>query len=128
MSCAHGKDAVHCYGCGQIHCMTCDAIAGENDVFITVMQCTHCDHDDWAEQLVHAAAWEHVGMTLHTGFTTASSGRARCGACSWVLVARLDDTISEAHGRFALFALAQLGFALAEVAAHLTQVPVASSS
>jgi hypothetical protein len=79
--------------------------------------------DDWAEALLYAAALVHVRASSFRciGYTTLSSGRARCGSCSWTMSARMGDAGTFMSARFALAALARVGQAIALAADELVQ-------
>ena len=70
--------------------------------------------DDWAETLVQAAAFAHIPASPSCrGYTTWSSGRARCGRCNWTMSARMDDAGTFMSARFSQAALARVGQAIA---------------
>ena len=71
--------------------------------------------DDWAEVLVQSAAFVHVRTSSFRclGYTTWSSGRARCGRCGWVMSARMADVGTTGSARFSQAALARVGQAIA---------------
>jgi hypothetical protein len=71
--------------------------------------------DDWAEVLVQTAAFVHVRASSFRclGYTTLSSGRARCGRCGWGMTARMGDVGSAGSARFGYAAIARVGQAIA---------------
>ena len=78
--------------------------------------------DDWAELLVHGAAFQHLGASpMCLGYTMTSSGRAWCGACGWGMSARLHDVGGSGSALFALAAIARFGEALALAFGELVQ-------
>lgn len=68
--------------------------------------------NDWAEAVVLDAAFIHAVTEACRGWTMASSGRARCGACGWHLSARMGDVGTAGSARFAFAALARVGSAV----------------
>lgn len=71
--------------------------------------------DDWAVALVQTSAWHHLAVSYGClGYTIANSGRALCSRCGWRLSARLEERGTVAIARFALFALASIGQAIAD--------------
>jgi len=71
--------------------------------------------DDWPQILVQAAALVHVRASsfMCLGYTTWSSGRARCGRCGWSMSARMGDVGTFGSARFAHAAIARVGQAIA---------------
>lgn len=70
--------------------------------------------DDWAVHLVELAAFHHIaGNAPCVGFCIVGAGRALCGNCEWQLSGRMDDRGEQRSARFALFALAMIGAAVA---------------
>lgn len=79
--------------------------------------------DDWAEILMHAAALVHVRASSFRclGYTTLSSGRARCGRCGWGMSARIADVGTLGSARFAQAALARVGQTIALAVGEVVQ-------
>lgn len=79
------------------------------------------ENEEWAEQLVQAAAFQHVICSSScAGATFASSGQARCTACNWELAARADAS-PIARARFALYTLACFAMAVPAIAIEEAQ-------
>lgn len=77
--------------------------------------------DDWATHVVEAAGFTHIAMSpACVGWCIIGSGRALCGLCEWQLSGRLDDVGEQRSARFALFALAMIGAAIAAAGENAT--------
>jgi hypothetical protein len=70
----------------------------------------HVPHDDWAFDIVVAAAWHHqLNCAGCAGWAMTSAGRAWCGKCGWALSGRMEDAGQTRSGAFALCALGRIG-------------------